>query len=384
MDKQKILFLMRNMKAGSEIVLVNLLNRMDTEKYEVYLLTQKEGNTLLPRIKPEIIILYSDDLNSKLLLWDDVRACKLRSVVAGLYNRILIRLTKDSFRREVYAARSHLLLDEEFDAAIAFKPMEIPYALYQFSAKKHIVWFHSEMIESNPYLITPFFLEELARFDRIFCVSPEIKKQLDRLSDKIRERTEIFYNLQNVEEIRRKAILPAPEIKSGQTVLLTVGRVSPEKGIDRIPEVARKLKDEGYHFHWYVVGDGPQSDIQKLLERYHVSAYVTLLGYRENPYSYMQRCDIYVQPSRFEGYCGTTAEAKILCKPIITTDVSGSRAQFESGINGLIVKSDIESLYQGVKELLDHPALREKFMDALSREICDNYEEMKKLYSTLT
>ena len=94
----------------------------------------------------------------------------------------------------------------------------------------------------------------------------------------------------------------------------------------------------------------------------------------------MASCDIYVQPSYSEGYCTTTMEAKILHKPIVTTDVPGMREQFESGKDGLIVESSVDGLYEGIKTLLDNPDIAQGFIKSLESEILDNSGELEKLY----
>ena len=108
------------------------------------------------------------------------------------------------------------------------------------------------------------------------------------------------------------------------------------------------------------------------------------MGTKENPYPYIKNCDIYVQPSFTEGYCTTTMEAKILCKPIVTTDAPGMREQFVSGENGLIVNAMTpEALAQGIKTLLDHPEIMEKFRNALKKESYDTTKELQKLYDLI-
>ena len=105
---------------------------------------------------------------------------------------------------------------------------------------------------------------------------------------------------------------------------------------------------------------------------------VHLLGHQSNPYPYIQQCDIYVQPSYTEGFCTSTMEAKILGKPVVTTDVPGMREQFVSGENGLIVESSEDGLYQGIKQLLDHPELMAKIVQNLQAAPISNDEVLRQ------
>ena len=106
-----------------------------------------------------------------------------------------------------------------------------------------------------------------------------------------------------------------------------------------------------------------------------------LLGAKSNPYPYIKNCDVYVQTSFSEAYCLTVAEARILCKPIITTDAPGLRDQIISGENGLIVDAMTpEALFDGIKTFIDHPEMREKFVDALCSESNSDISPLQKLY----
>lgn len=170
-----------------------------------------------------------------------------------------------------------------------------------------------------------------------------------------------------------------------KNTIVTVGRLSPEKGQQMIPKSTRILLDQGYEIYWYLVGDGPlRAEVEQEIKKYDVQDHVILLGTKMNPYPYIKNCDIYVQPSFTEGYCTTTMEAKILHKPIITTDAPGMREQFVSGENGLIVEAMTpEAIADGVRQLLDHPELMEKFTNALKNETFDNSAELQKLYDLI-
>ena len=93
----------------------------------------------------------------------------------------------------------------------------------------------------------------------------------------------------------------------------------------------------------------------------------------------MEQCDIYVQPSRFEGYCTTTNEARIIGCPIVMTNVSGASEQIENGKTGYIVESDELSLYNAITKLLDSKELIDQFKENLKLLDCDTRNEVNKL-----
>ena len=74
----------------------------------------------------------------------------------------------------------------------------------------------------------------------------------------------------------------------------------------------------------------------------------------------MEKCDIYIQPSRTEGFCTTTNEARVLGKAIVTTDVGGMREQFVDHKTALITEISAQGLSNAVMELLNNPSLKEE------------------------
>ena len=217
-------------------------------------------------------------------------------------------------------------------------------------------------------------------YSHIFCVSNSIKIHVEEYCKIKCHHASVIHNLLNIDEILAKAQNEITPL--AQRYILTVGRLSPEKGQQMIPETTRMLVDAGYDIHWYLVGDGPlREEVEREIEKHGVSDRVILMGTQSNPYPYIKNCDIYVQPSFSEGYCTTTMEAKILQKPIVTTDAPGMREQFVSGVNGLIVDAMTpEALFDGIKTLIDHPEMREKFVENLKNEGYDNSKELQKLY----
>ncbi len=162
--------------------------------------------------------------------------------------------------------------------------------------------------------------------------------------------------------------------------ILTIGRLSKEKGQDLAISVLDKLKKQGYKVRWYCVGEGNDRDeYERLIENLNLRNDFILLGETINPYPYIKASDIYVQPSRHEGYGITIAEAKCLNKPIVITNFIGSNEQIEDGQNGLIAECTLDKICDKIKFLIDNPKVSENFSKALSREKIDTTCEVSKL-----
>ena len=111
---------------------------------------------------------------------------------------------------------------------------------------------------------------------------------------------------------------------------------------------------------------------------------VCFLGEQANPYPFLRACEVYLQPSRFEGKSIAVDEAMVLCKPILLTDFSTAADQVTSGKNGLIVPMTPEGIAEGLEKLLTDSALRKEFHNALAAEDFTNENEIEKVYSLLS
>ena len=104
---------------------------------------------------------------------------------------------------------------------------------------------------------------------------------------------------------------------------------------------------------------------------------------KDNPYTFMNYCDIYVQSSRFEGYCLTLSEARILNKPIVSTNFDVVHNQLFNERNGLIVEMNGNSIAEGVLRLIQNNELTDRLITNLEKEKKGNTEEIEKLYQII-
>ena len=194
-------------------------------------------------------------------------------------------------------------------------------------------------------------------------------------------------NIQNVSLIRRMA-------DTAQTFtddfdgkrILTVGRVSEQKGYDFALEALIRLVNEGYNIRWYVLGGGDEADIYVLKARANqagVGDRLVFLGTTINPYGYIKDCDIYAQPSRHEGKPISVEEAKILCKPIYISNYLSAGEQLAGGRYGVIGEIGADGTYEGIKKLLCDSELCRKFTEELSASDFGNTNEIEKFYTMI-
>lgn len=271
--------------------------------------------------------------------------------------------------------------DDKYDCVIAYHGMSISQllmTLYGVKAKKKIAWIHGDhpFEGINKQDVNAVY----NKFDKIYCVSPAVcTRFLDDFPD-LGNRVDSYKNLLNIDKIRNLAQEKTAEIAIDNCFkIVTVGRVSKEKGQEMIPEIVAKLKEKGIEVCWYIVGDGSDLErIKKLSEEWNVSESVKFLGAKTNPYLYMKMCDIYVQPSYTEGYCLTVCEAAILGKPIVLTEIAAAEI-LENNKTAVVVKPSADDLVDGIEKLIREPSLKQEIEENLLTIDLSNRKEINKL-----
>ena len=257
-------------------------------------------------------------------------------------------------------------------------------ALELFKAPVTAAWFHLET--QNQREGHEFYDRLYRHFDYRFCCSQKLADQLNAFyTPQGKAFTNFTYYLNpSLYEQLASAGKGFDDDFSGLRIL-TVGRLEYQKGYDVAIKVLARLKQAGYKVRWYAIGwGGCEAEYRKQIASLGLEKDFVLLGLQNNPYPYFKQCDIYAQPSRFEGYCLTVAEARVFNRPIVCTDFAGASEQIHSGENGLIVpEMTVEAFEMGVRILLDNEVLRSQFSDTLSRESADTETRVRAAWMNL-
>lgn len=370
---KKLLFMVSSMNIGGvEKSLLSLLSIIPREEYEVtVLLLEKKGGFLnhIPSwVKVEEATWFKDTKPiimeaPQLTLKNYIKKKKYIDGVLFTFSYFIDKHFKNRYIYYKNILRSIPIKEDEYDLAIAYAgPTEIidSYITHKVKAKKKIGWIHFDV--SKHEINTNLYLKLFSKMDKIFIVSKEGKAKFDEKFPVISNKSEVFKNIVSEELIREMAYEKIDFNNDFKGIkIVTVGRLSKEKGQDLGIKALAKLKKEGYKVRWYCIGEGnSRSEYESLIKEYELQEDFILLGAKTNPYPYMKMADIYVQTSRHEGYCLTLAEAKILNKVIITTNFTGADEQIEQGKTGLIVESKWEFIYESIKYLIDNKLKIEK------------------------
>lgn len=387
--KKKLLFVINHLGCGgAERSLVSLLNTLDYTRYEVDLFLFKHEGVFIKYLPTQVQLLEEPasyryfDMPVKQALLGSLRRGRLDLFQARIRFGFIFRSETNRARCEQRAwkhvAQSFEPLRKPYDAAIGFlEKNPIYYCLDKVDAKKKIGFIHNDydQLGMDASIDLPYF----EKLDHIVTVSDQCADVLKQRFPMYQHKIGVMHNIvspHTIHELARETIETA---RKGTIKLITVGRLTVQKGLDLAIRACKQLVDAGYPIEWTVIGEGDdRGRLEELILHNGLEHHFQLVGLKENPYPYIKAADIYVQPSRFEGKAIAVDEAKILQKPIILTDYSTAHDHIKHGVNGLIVEMIPESIAQGIKHLIDHPAVRKLLIQQLAKESLGTESEITK------
>lgn len=334
---KKILFLIHDLgHGGAEKVLVNLVNNMDKSKYDI-----------------TVMALFGGGVNEKKLASHVHYKTAFKKSFRG--NSHLMKLFTSGFLHRMF-------IKEEYDIEISY--LEGPCARIISGCRhkdtKKVSWIHCTM-HSMEEIAKSFRSKKEAKqcyekFDKNVFVSNGVRKAFLEHCPNI-VNTEVLYNTNESEYIKKqsKAVIEDELQYKDCFKWCGVGKLVENKGYDRMLRIQAKLSKEGYNVHFFAVGDGPQkSELINYCKKNNILDSVTFLGYQDNPYKYVSKCDLYVCASHAEGFSTAATEALIVGTPVCTVEVSGMRELLgENNEYGIVTENNEQALYEGIKELLD-------------------------------
>lgn len=274
-------------------------------------------------------------------------------------------------------------LEKEYDIAISYLWPHY-FVAEKVSAKKKIAWIHTDY--SSLSIDNKLDEKMWEKYDWIIAVSESCRQSFLNKYPKLADRTTVIENIISPEFIGAMAQEDvSKEIADGNNIkLVTVARLSYAKGIDDAVRACRILLDQGYRITWYVVGYGcEEKSIRSLISELNLDKNFILLGKKLNPYPYVKACNIYVQPSRYEGKAVTVTEAQILGKPVLIANYNTASSQVKDGFDGIITDVGIEGIVAGVKRLINNPELMKSLEYNTSCKDYINNVEIRKLYKLI-
>ena len=383
---------------GAERALIGLLEAMDTTKYQVDLFLMRHEGELLKYIPEGVQLLPESKLYSCLAVpFGTVlkRGCFGMAIGRFLGKQCASRRVKKlglSGDNDVALEYSHkytvpflpMVSMENYDLAISFLTPHY-YVAQKVKAKKKLAWIHTD------YSIVTTDRESQLKmwdaYDGIISISDRVTEEFLKTFPELEEKILLIPNIMPVRYLdsMTSAFSAEQEMRAdGSIRLLSVGRFCTAKNFDNVPDICKRLREMGLNVKWYLIGfGGDEALIRQKIAEAGMEDFVIILGKKENPYPYMAACDLYVQPSRYEGKCVSVIEAQILHKPVVITDYATSGSQLRDGYDGVIVPMDNAACAEGIARVIQNPQLQKQLIENTKQQDYTNAAEIQKLYQLI-
>ena len=397
--KPRILFVMHYLEiGGAETALIGLLNAIDYSRYDVDLFLHSHHGEMMPfvpkevNLLPEIPIYAQIERPVKNVLKDGYLRVVAARMKAKMRTRRYIKhhVVKETTAGMQYTAASVSSLlpainpSVEYDFAISFlQPHNI--VRDKVRAKKKVCWIHTDysVVDVNAEDELPVW----SAFDYVVSISNDVTKSFLKAFPTLENKIVLMENILSPTFVRQRAeeFDALSELPKGCLKLLSVGRFSKAKNYDNVPDICRRMVEIGdVDFRWYIIGYGPDEQlIRSKIAEAGMEDRIIILGKRSNPYPYIRACDIYIQPSRYEGKSVTVREAQMLYKPVVVTNYPTASSQIKDGHDGVIVPMDNQGCAEGIINLIRDKAKREEIIEYLKTHDYGNEKEVEKLYEML-
>lgn len=387
---------------GAERSLIGLLNAIDYTKYDVDIFVHAHRGEFMKLIPKQVNLL--PEIGSYAAIEKPMikalREGHLGVVLGRLigkwhYKRYLKKNCKQSSRsifqfimNGVEPFLPALTRFGVYDLAISFlTPHNI--VLHKVKAKNKICWIHTDYSKVDINISIEYSIWR--GYSHIISISPDVTRSFLYSFPSFQEKIVEIENILSPHLIRQSAEMISELFinkempkESDRVNLLSVGRFMEAKNFDNVPFICKRLLELGCNVKWYLIGYGIDEPlIIKKIQEARMEDNVIILGKKKNPYPYMKACDIYVQPSRYEGKSITVREAQILCKPVVITDYNTAKSQVKDRIDGIIVPKDNNACALGIYDFIKDDTLKRAIVSYLSVNDFGNEGEIQKIYDLI-
>ena len=384
---------------GAERALLGLLNAIDTDKVDVDLFINQHTGEFLKLIPEKINLL--PEISAYSVIEKPITTAIKKGHFGIAFARLIAkykykRYLKNISNTQIFVEGSttHYVADEiirylpslkhlgEYDLAISF--LDPPHIVQdKVMAKKTIEWIHTDF----SYVSVNYNVEfpRWNKNDYIASISPDITAQFLKTFPTLRDKIIEIENILSPAFIHQQSKLYIPAEMQGDCIkFCSIGRFCHAKNFENIPYIAQLLKKKGLKFRWFIIGFGDINETIENIKKTNTADCVILLGKKENPYPYIANCNIYIQPSRYEGKSVTVREAQILGKPVIITNYPTAKSQVQDGFDGIICNMDNNSIADAVYNLATDKNKQTEISEYLLSHDYGNESEVNKIYKILT
>ena len=393
--RKKLLIVSFDLELGGvERSLIGLLSALDYSRYDVDMFLYAHTGELMSSIPPEVTLL--PELPAYSLIKKPLATACLKNPMVGMAR--CISKAVGWVKQKFFDINGDMLVQNcrfclpfwppiktRYDLALSFAS---PHYLVanRVSADKKIGWIHSDYQQCG--VDRKLEVSMWKHLDYVIAVSEYVKTSFAQVFPEVRDRLFVIENILSPKYIRQLASeIDEPgdvQVNAGETRICSVGRFCNAKNFDSIPNIVLRLTELGARVRWFLIGFGGDEELIRSKIKYAgVEDSVLILGKKANPYPYIKACDIYVQPSRYEGKAVAVREAQILGKPVLITNFPTAQSQLEDGVDGVICPLSIDGLVEGVRKLINDKGLCEKLVTTCAERDYSNRDEVEKIYQMI-
>lgn len=394
---KKILIFSHAMElGGAERALLGLLEAIDTTKYSVDLFLMRHQGELLKYIPDNVNLLPENKKYSCLAIpmkevirqrQFGVAFGRIKGIFAAKKRVKQLRLGENNITNEYSHKYTLPYLPQvnniDYDVVISFVSPHY-FAAERVKSQKKIAWIHTDYLTLSVDVDSELKMWE--RYDNIISISDDVTKSFVKTFPSLKEKIVMIENIMPMKYMQElaNAFSAEEEMPQNSVSLLTIGRFSPQKKMDEIPQICKRIRESGVDAKWYLIGfGGDEALIRQRISEAGAEDYVIILGKKENPYPYIKACDIYIQPSRYEGKSVAVREAQILGKPVIITNYATAASQLKDGVDGVIVPMDIDACADGIIKVIKDKRLQETLIENTKKTDYTNASEINRFYDLM-
>lgn len=382
---------------GVERSLISMLENFDYENYNVDLMLYSHSGDLM-KLLPKTPNLLTENKKYKTFRLSILETIKRGNFLIGIARlRARFNAKKIMNKRNLndsgyiqmqymwkYALPFLPRLEKQYDVAISYLWPHY-FVADKVDAKIKIGWIHTDY--STIHTDIEMDLLMWNKFDYIVSISDEVTEAFLKKYPSLKDKIILVENITAVNFIRQMSEEKQNEIIKNKDSfnIASVGRFCYQKGFDNAIKALKILHDRGYkNIKWYIVGYGGDEYIyRQLIKENNLEDSFIILGKKTNPYPYMKNCDLYVQPSRYEGKAVTVSEAQILGKAVMITNYATAHSQVNNGVDGYIADLSIEGIANGIEKLYKDEEYRKELELNCKNTNFINIQELDKLYEIL-
>lgn len=379
--KKKIIFVTKALWIGGiETALVNLLNHFNYDKYDVTLLVLKAELNMLKQIHPKCRVLIVDR-DETVSFQEKYRYSKLYHLTeksespSRLHKMMMwtVPLIRWAENRFYIRYIRKMMQGERFDTTVIYSDVAGETAVRAIRADKYLMFYHHGAMRHVYHDIIAY-----KKCEKIIAVSENQANALKGFIPTFANKILVIHNLIDVVGILEKGESTVSEtFDSSKFHIVTVGRIAKEKGIDLAVRACAELVEKGVRgFHWWIVGGGPEDEnIRDMIKQLKLEEYICMTGMKDNPYPYMKRANLYVQPSRIEGYPMTILEAMILGRVVISTNNPGAREIITNDKMGVLCNCSSKAIADTIMRMISD---KKYFMEIENNIQTIDFDKMNK------